>query len=45
MVAGRIATMLDALELTEGQAAMVPALLQLHLGSIDMTALDQAPGS
>lgn len=43
VVAGRIATMLDALELTEGQAAMVPALLQLHLGSIDMTALDPAP--
>lgn len=42
LVAGRIATMLEALELTDGQAAMVPALLQLHLGSIDMTALDPA---
>lgn len=43
VVAGRIATMLESLELTEAQTAMVPALLQLHLGSIDMTALDSAP--
>jgi hypothetical protein len=42
LVAGRIAAMLEALELTEGQAAMVPALLQLHLGSIDMAALEPA---
>jgi hypothetical protein len=42
VVAGRIATMLESLELTEAQTAMVPALLQLHLGSIDMTALDPA---
>lgn len=39
MVAGRIATMLDALQLSPSQAALVPALLQLHLGSLDMAAL------
>jgi hypothetical protein len=42
LVAGRIATMLEALELSDAQAAMVPALLQLHLGNIDMTALEPA---
>lgn len=36
VVATRIATMLDALGLTPEQAAMVPDLLQSHLGSIDM---------
>lgn len=39
LVAGRISIMLDALQLTPEQAALVPDLLQLHLGSIDMTAL------
>lgn len=39
VVAGRIAVMLDALGLTEEQAAMVPALLQTHLGSIDMEGM------
>lgn len=43
VVAARIAAMLESLELTDAQTAMVPALLQLHLGSIDMTALDPAP--
>jgi hypothetical protein len=39
IVAGRIATMLEALGLTEDQQAMVPALLQAHLGSIDMEGM------
>jgi hypothetical protein len=39
IVATRISLMLDGLNLSPEQAAMVPALLQLHLGSIDMTAL------
>jgi len=39
IVAGRIAVMLDALGLTEDQQAMVPALLQAHLGSIDMEGM------
>jgi hypothetical protein len=39
IVAGRIATMLDALQLTDEQAAMVPALLQTHLGSIEMESM------
>jgi hypothetical protein len=39
IVATRISLMLDGLQLTPDQAAMVPQLLQLHLGSIDMTAL------
>lgn len=36
IVAGRIAAMLDALGLTDEQAAMVPALLQMHLGSVEI---------
>lgn len=42
-VAGRIAAMLDALGLSPEQAAMVPALLQSHLGSIEVEALGAAP--
>jgi hypothetical protein len=40
IVATRISLMLDGLDLSPEQAAQVPALLQLHLGSIDMTALE-----
>lgn len=36
VVASRIATMLDALNLTPEQAEMVPSLIAVHLGSIDM---------
>lgn len=43
VVAGRIAVMLDALGLSPEQSAMVPALLQLHLGSIDVEALSATP--
>lgn len=39
IVAGRIAAMLDALELSPEQTAMVPALLQTHLGSIEMEGM------
>lgn len=39
IVATRISLMLDGLNLSPEQAAMVPQLLQLHLGSIDMNAL------
>lgn len=40
IVAGRVSRMLEALGLTDAQAAMVPELLQIHLGSIDMTAIE-----
>lgn len=43
IVAGRIAIMLDALDLSPEQAALVPGLLQAHLGSIDIEALGSAP--
>ena len=36
VVATRITLMLDALELTPEQSAMVPTLIQAHLGSIDV---------
>lgn len=39
IVAGRIAAMLDGLNLSEEQEKMVPILLQSHLGSVDMNAL------
>ena len=39
VVAGRIALLLDALSLTPEQAAMVPALLETHLSSIDMEGM------
>jgi hypothetical protein len=39
IVATRISLMLDSLNLSPDQAALVPQLLQLHLGSIDMSAL------
>ena len=39
IVAGRIATMLDALGLSPEQEAMVPVLLQTHLGSIEMEGM------
>jgi hypothetical protein len=39
VVATRITSMLDALELTPEQTERVPALLQTHLGSIDMGAM------
>lgn len=42
IVATRISAMIDGLNLTDEQAAMVPALLQAHLGSIDMTSLGGA---
>jgi|SRR6187549_1051971 len=40
VVAGRIAVMLEALVLTPEQAALVPGLLQKHLGTIDIDASD-----
>lgn len=43
VVAGRIALMLDALDLSPEQTARVPALLNLHLGSIDVESLGSAP--
>lgn len=39
IVASRIAVMLDALGLTEDQQALVPGLLQAHLGSIEMEGM------
>lgn len=39
LVATRITTMLDALDLTPEQNERVPALLQAHLGSIDMDTM------
>lgn len=39
VVATRITLMLDALELTPEQTAMVPTLIQAHLGSIDMDVM------
>lgn len=39
VVAGRISTMLDALNLSPEQAARVPELIARHLGSIDMEAI------
>lgn len=39
VVAGRITTMLDALELTPEQRARVPELVAAHLGSIDVEAM------
>jgi hypothetical protein len=39
VVATRITLMLDALELNPDQAARVPALIQAHLGSIDVDAM------
>lgn len=39
VVAGRITMILTALELTPEQESRVPALIQTHLGSIDMDAM------
>jgi hypothetical protein len=39
VVAGRIALMLDALNLSPEQAEQVPVLIQAHLGSIDITTM------
>lgn len=39
MVASQIAVLLDALDLSPEQTVRVPALLQQHLGSIDLTSL------
>jgi hypothetical protein len=39
LVATRITTMLDALDLSPEQTERVPALLQAHLGSIDMDTM------
>jgi hypothetical protein len=36
VVAGRVVAMLDALGLTPEQQAMVPTLIEAHLGSIDI---------
>lgn len=41
IVATRITLMLDELELSPAQTAKVPALLQAHLGSIDMGAMTE----
>jgi hypothetical protein len=40
VVATRISLLLDGLGLSAEQAALVPGLLQAHLGSIDMNALE-----
>jgi hypothetical protein len=40
IVAGRVALMLSELDLSPAQTLKVPALLQTHLGSIDMTAIE-----
>jgi hypothetical protein len=40
IVAGRVSLMLSALNLTPAQEAMVPELLTLHLGSIDLNAIE-----
>lgn len=40
VVAGRIATMLDALDLTPEQQAKVPDLISSYLGSIDVESLE-----
>lgn len=44
IVAGRVSDLLDALSLTPEQSALVPSLLQLYLGSVDIEALGAAPG-
>jgi hypothetical protein len=40
VVAGRVVNLLDALELTPAQLALVPDLLALHLGSIDLDQIE-----
>lgn len=40
IVVMRLMKIIDALGLTAAQAALVPELVQLHLGSIDMTAIE-----
>lgn len=40
IVAGRVSLLLSALNLTPEQTERVPELIQLHLGSIDMTAIE-----
>jgi hypothetical protein len=41
IVASRISLLLDGLHLSAAQAALVPHLLQFHLGSIDMASLEE----
>lgn len=43
LVASRVTSMLDALELTEEQQARVPLLVQSHLGSLELTQGSTAP--
>ena len=43
IVATRVVTMLDALNLSPEQQAAVPTLLQLYLGTIDMNAIEAPP--
>jgi hypothetical protein len=43
IVATRVSMMLGALGLTPEQEALVPELLRIHLGSIDMNAIGAAP--
>jgi len=40
VVAGRVVNLLDALQLTPEQLALVPDLLALHLGSIDLDQIE-----
>jgi hypothetical protein len=44
LVATRISALFDALELTPEQSAKVPALVQTHLGTIDLEALGAGTG-
>jgi hypothetical protein len=43
LVITRIMTVLDGLNLTEEQESMVPALIQAHLGQIDVNAMGGQP--
>lgn len=43
VVAGRVVLLLDALDLTPEQAALVPGLLTQHLGSIDLDQVEATP--
>lgn len=43
VVAGRVVLLLDALDLTPEQAALVPGLLTQHLGSIDLDQVEAPP--
>jgi len=45
IVAEKVVTMLDALNLSPEQQAAVPTLLQLYLGTIDMNAIEAPPSA